>query len=65
MIEIMETLQQYIPIPMEDSSDKAVHQIVFGGDQLTAAHSRGCAELRINSDTSTGRLKTLIPGSED
>ena len=65
MIEIMETLQQYVPICMDDSSDEVVHQILFGGDQLTAARSRGCAELRINSDTPTGRLKTLIPVPED
>jgi L1 cell adhesion molecule like protein len=64
MIEIMETLQQYVPL-VGDESDQKAHQILFGGDQLTAARARGCAELRINSDTLTGRLKTLVPVFED
>ena len=64
MIEIIETLQQYVPLTGADNDQKA-HQILFGGDQLTAARARGCAELRENSDSLTGRLKTLIPVPED
>ena len=32
---------------------------------MTAAQVRGCQELRINSDTTTGRLQGLIPVAED
>ena len=63
MIEIMETHQQYVPITEDETGQKA-HQVLFGGDQLTVARARGCAELR-NSDTLTGRLKTLIPVAKD
>ena len=64
MIEIIETLQQYVPL-VEEPSGQNAHQIIFAGDQLTASRARGCAELRINSDTLTGRLSTLIPVSQD
>lgn len=64
MIEIMETHQQYVPLT-EDETDQKAHQVLFGGDQLTVARARGCAELRLNSDTLTGRLKTLVPVAED
>ena len=64
MIEIMDELQGYAPIST-DSCGETVHQLLFGGDQLTAARARGCAELRINSDTPTGRLTTLLPVAED
>ena len=53
-----------MPLTGADNDQKA-HQILFGGDQLTAARARGCAELRENSDSLTGRLKTLIPVPED
>ena len=67
MIDVMETLQQYVPIQtsFSDVADLEVYQILFRGDQLTAVHARGCAELRINSDTGTGKLDTLIPVVED
>lgn len=64
MIEITEIHQQYVPLT-EVETDQKAHLILFGGDQLTAARARGCAELRINSDTLTGRLKALVPVSED
>ena len=61
MIEIMEGLNQYVPV----SGDHQIHKLMFGGDQLTVSRARGCAELRINSDTPKGRLETLIPVAED
>lgn len=79
MIDIISDLHQYVPI-METSSttdpsidpetvdkptSEKMHPLLFGGDQLTAARGRGCQELRINSDTSTGRLQGLIPVAED
>lgn len=70
LIEIMEKLQQYVPVQDVDTEEgsinaNSIHHILFGGDQLTAARARGCAELRINSDTPAGRLETLIPVAED
>ena len=67
MIDIMDTMQNYVPIQPSSSglADMEAHQILFGGDQLTAARARSCTELRINSDTVTGRLSTLLPVAED
>ena len=79
MIDIISNLHQYIPtmetsITTDLSADpetvdqpisEKLHPLLFGGDQLTAARARGCQELRINSDTSTGRLQGLIPVAED
>ena len=42
-----------------------VHALLFGGDRLTAARARGCQELRMNTDSTTGRLKGLISTAED
>ena len=64
MMDIMGTLQGYAPIST-DSRGETVHQLLFGGDQRTAARARGCVELRINSDTPTGRLTTLLPVAKD
>lgn len=38
MIEVMKTLQRYVPPTGEESKQKT-HQIIFGGDQLTAARA--------------------------
>ena len=75
MIDIMSQLHQYVPV-VEMTTDQGVdvtdkpyseriHPLLFGGDQLTAARARGCQELRINSDTNTGRLRGLVPVAED
>ena len=65
MIEIMTFLHQYVPSSTSDSSEETVHQILFGGDQLTAARARGCQEVRMNSDTCMGKLNGLRAVSED
>ena len=69
MIDIMHTLHQYVPIISEESEGapcrSAVHKVLFGGDQLTAARARGCRDLRLNSDTITGQLQGLLPVAED
>ena len=64
MIEIIETLQQYVPL-LEGLSGQKAHDIIFMGDQLTSSRARGFADLRINSETLTGRLSTLLPVSQD
>ena len=71
MIEIMTAHHQYVPIydasvgDTEQPSIEKVHALLFGGDQLTAARARACQQLRTNSDTTTGRLKGLMPTAED
>ena len=73
MIDVMSTLHEYVPVLNTDTSESSsqepmnetLHPLLFGGDQLTAARARGCQELRINSDTATGRLQGLIPVAED
>ena len=41
------------------------HQLLFGGDQLTASRARGCKAIRMNSATDTEKLCGLIPVAED
>lgn len=76
MIEIMTDLHQYVPTQGASAASTAthdtdqppnekVHPLLFGGDQLTTARARGCQELRMNSDTTAGKLKGLIPTAED
>ena len=69
MIDIMHTLHQYVSVKTEDSEDgsckSAVHKVLLGGDQLTAARARGCRELSLNSETTIGQLTGLIPVAED
>ena len=63
MIDIMSCLHQYVPVVKATvttgsaANEPKDHPLLFGGDQLTAARARGCQELRINSDTTTGQLK--------
>ena len=76
MIEIMTEHHQYVPMHVhapddtsvsdtDQPSTEKVHALLFGGDQLTAARARGCQELRMNSDSTTGKLKGLMPTAED
>lgn len=78
MVDIMSYLHQYVPaveytqsvfIPDTNESvqvqQAAFHQILFGGDQLTAARGRGAKRLRMNSISPLARLDGLIPCAED
>ena len=70
MVDIMHTLHQYVPIVSDTSEDDshkttAVHKLLFGGDQLTAARARGCRDLRLNSETTVGQLQGLVPVAND
>lgn len=74
MIDIMHAHHQYVPIISGDSEigdsevasqRSAVHKVLFGGDQLTAARARGCRDLRLNSETTIGQLQGLLPVAED
>ena len=41
------------------------YQILFGGDQLTAARARGSQRVRMNSDSGLSRFEGLISVIED
>ena len=74
----METLQKYVPrmkevisvpIPSTYESEEVekynFHQILFGGDQLTAVCARAAQQIRANSEIEVGRLEGLVPTAED
>ena len=74
MIDIMSHFHQYVPLLQQQNTDQeadissnreTLHPLLFGGDQLTVARARGCQELRMNSDTTSGRLHGLVPTAED
>ena len=44
---------------------ETIHQLLLGGDQLTAARCRGSAAARCDTDTKTAHLYGLVPVSED
>ena len=56
----------------EDQSEESVilqeahiHQILFGGDFLTAKRARGAQRVRSNSSHDYDKLKGFLPVSED
>ena len=75
MISILEDLHKYIPVVTSTSkqlcwwrvklkctiTDDELFRIVFGGDQLTAAKTRGAQRVRSNLD----ELEGVEPVSED
>ena len=78
MIKIVSHMQQYVPnidytdkcfIPsrMEyvDKPSSVLHNILFGGDQLTAARVRGAQLAMSNSKTAIKRLEGVTPVIED
>ena len=76
MCKIMESLQRYVPaipdIRTFDVCEKHVRvedskfcDVLFGGDQLTVARTRGAAAIRSSHDTTFDRLEGLVPVIED
>ena len=78
MVDIVTHLQKYIPSISTTHEYKIVstgetlpvqseqlHQILLGGDQLTAARVRSCKMIRANSETPLERLEGVIPVAED
>ena len=78
MVEILSHLYQYIPskesanlvyIPSTNQmvlkAGATVHPIMFGGDQLTAAHAYGAITAMANNLTPQRRLEGIIPVIED
>lgn len=64
MIEILGELQKLVP-STSDNSGTMLHQVLFGGDQLTAKRARSAIRIRDNSIQEIDRLKGFIPVSED
>lgn len=78
MIQIISHLHQYVPA-VEHTVDVFIpsmtesvnlqhvrfHKVLLGGDQLTAACTRGSQEAMANSSTAFKRLEGLIPVVED
>lgn len=74
----MESLHEYVPthstlskvsVPGGDEEIDVMkdkfHQILFGGDQLTAARARGSQRICKNSEGGKERLEGLMPVCED
>ena len=74
----METLQKYVPrtkevisvpIPSTCESEEVekykFHQILLGGDQLTAVRARAAQRIHANSETEVGRLEDVVLIAED
>ncbi|XP_019863233.1 PREDICTED: uncharacterized protein LOC109592137, partial [Amphimedon queenslandica] len=67
-LQILDKLEKYIPkkIVEHDGLMREVHhQVLLGGDQMTAARARGSKMIRMNSTTDSKRLTGLLPVSED
>lgn len=77
MCKIMDEHHKYVPtnpkevtdsLPDGDTithSDFDKWETLFGGDQLTAARSRGAASIRANHPNAHQHLQGLIPTVED
>ena len=78
MIEILTHLHQYVPVKehtknvfipstseVVTAQEAKVKQVLFGGDQLTAARARGAIKAMSNASTAAKRLQGLIPVCED
>lgn len=77
MIDIMENLQQYVPLEAEvekllipgigkrEVHADTFHHVLFGGDQLTAKCTRGSKHVCSNSLRGKDRLEGLKPVVED
>lgn len=66
MVDILSELQRFVPTAEGGSDGKTpIHQVLFGGDQLTAKRARSAIRIRANSVTDADRLQGFIPVSED
>ena len=76
MLDIMDALHSFVPtkrtntvLRMGDKEfpivNEQMHQLLMGGDQLTAAHARCGLLIRGNSTTESNSLLGLCPVAED
>lgn len=52
-------------VTTQEGEEEVICPNWFGRDQLTTARAKACSELRINSDTPTGKLEAIVPTAED
>uniref|UniRef100_A0A1X7V0U9 Uncharacterized protein n=1 Tax=Amphimedon queenslandica TaxID=400682 RepID=A0A1X7V0U9_AMPQE len=67
-LQILDKLEKYIPkkIVEHDGLMRHVHhQVLLGGNQMTAARACGSKMIRMNSTTDSKLLTGLLPVSED
>lgn len=60
--------RRYIPkkvIEHDDVLREVHHKVLLGGDQMTAARTRGSKIIRMNSSNDSKLLSTLVPVAED
>ena len=78
MVDVLVNLQQYVPLTIHSKEvevpsteetmsmqEAHIHQILFGGDFLTAKRARGAQRIRSNSTHDYDKLKGFLPVSED
>lgn len=77
MVDIISHLHQYVPVveytqqvivPTGETAEvqqASFHTVLLGGDQLTAARTRGAKKSRANSVSPVTRLDGLISCAED
>lgn len=76
LLQILDVIYKYVPVKCVEEvanfngtelkmTREVSHQILIGGDQMTAARIRGCQLIRINSATEQSRLSGLFPVAED
>ena len=78
MVDIMSHLHQYVPMSQSHQdvaipgtsqtvtvAKASVHQILIGGDQLTAVRARSALKAKANEDTPSLRLEGFVPVIED
>ena len=78
MVDIMSVIHQYVPsiectkeylIPSTNEvvevQQVSLFPILFGGDQLTVARSRGAKRAKVNSPSAINRFDGLVPVCED
>lgn len=77
MVDIMRHIHQYVPtvehveeITLSTGEEvrvcrEAMHQILVGGDQMTAARARSAKKAQANGEKPSCRLEGLIAAFED
>ena len=76
MTEVLDTLSEYVPVHVATKTvsvegkdytidDSRLIQILFFGDQLTAARARGAIALRDDDISALHRLEGFVPAVAD
>ena len=65
MIEILDTLHQYIPEESTSDGRKFLERCLLGGDQLTCERARNAQRHRQDGKEALERLEGFVPVAED